>query len=45
LACWAKSGSAGVGIGEYPEKLSPAEGAAVWMQYLTAWGALVHYGR
>lgn len=32
-------------LGEYPEKLSPAEGAAVWMQYLTAWGALVHLGK
>lgn len=31
-------------LGEYPEKLSPAEGASIWMQYLTAWGALVHYG-
>jgi NADPH:quinone reductase-like Zn-dependent oxidoreductase len=32
-------------LGEYPEKLSPAEGAAIWMQYLTAWGALVHLGK
>jgi NADPH:quinone reductase-like Zn-dependent oxidoreductase len=32
-------------LGDYPGKLSPAEGAAVWMQYLTAWGALVHYGK
>ncbi|MGA7352443.1 MAG: alcohol dehydrogenase catalytic domain-containing protein, partial [Acidobacteriaceae bacterium] len=32
-------------LGGYPEKLSPAEGAAVWMQYLTAWGALVHHGK
>ena len=28
-------------LGEYPAKLSPVEGAAVWMQYLTAYGALV----
>ena len=28
-------------LGEYPAKLSPAEGAAVWMQYLTAYGALI----
>jgi len=28
-------------MGEYPAKLSPAEGAAVWMQYVTAYGALV----
>lgn len=32
-------------LGEYPEKLSAVEGAAIWMQYLTAWGALVHYGQ
>ena len=28
-------------LGEYPAKLSPIEGAAIWMQYLTAYGALV----
>jgi len=28
-------------LGEYPAKLSPLEGAAVWMQYLTAYGALI----
>src|ERR1700733_5692198 len=28
-------------LGEYPAKLSPVEGAAVWMQYLTAYGALL----
>ncbi len=28
-------------LGEYPAKLSPVEGAAVWMQYLTAYGALM----
>ncbi len=32
-------------LGEFPEKLSAVEGAAIWMQYLTAWGALVHYGQ
>jgi NADPH:quinone reductase-like Zn-dependent oxidoreductase len=31
-------------LGEYPAKLSPTEAAAVWMQYLTAYGALVTYG-
>ena len=31
-------------LGEYPAKLSAVEGAAIWMQYLTAWGALVHFG-
>jgi len=29
----------------YPEKLSFAEAASIWMQYLTAWGALVHFGK
>jgi NADPH:quinone reductase-like Zn-dependent oxidoreductase len=28
-------------LGEYPAKLSPTEGAAIWMQYLTAYGALI----
>ena len=28
-------------LGEYPPNLSPVEGAAVWMQYLTAYGALI----
>jgi len=28
----------------YPENLSPVEGAAIWMQYITAYGALVEYG-
>ncbi len=28
----------------YPSALSPVEGAALWMQYLTAYGALVDYG-
>ncbi len=28
-------------IAEYPEKLSPAQGAAIWMQYVTAYGALI----
>jgi NADPH:quinone reductase-like Zn-dependent oxidoreductase len=31
-------------VAEYPARFSPAEGASIWMQYLTAWGALVHYG-
>ena len=37
-----------VALGEYPPKLSPVEGAAIWMQYLTAYGALIeiaHLGR
>lgn len=32
-------------IAAYPETLSPVEGTAIWMQYLTAWGGLVHLGR
>jgi NADPH:quinone reductase-like Zn-dependent oxidoreductase len=28
-------------LGEYPAKLSPEEAAAVWMQYITAYGALI----
>jgi NADPH:quinone reductase-like Zn-dependent oxidoreductase len=29
---------------EYPANLSAVEGAAIWMQYMTAYGALVEYG-
>ena len=31
-------------VAEYPAAFSPAQGASIWMQYLTAWGALVHAG-
>jgi NADPH:quinone reductase-like Zn-dependent oxidoreductase len=31
-------------LGEYPAKLSPTEAAAIWMQYLTAYGALITFG-
>src|SRR5262249_15868461 len=31
-------------IAEYPPKLSPEEGTSIWMQYLTAYGALIFYG-
>jgi NADPH:quinone reductase-like Zn-dependent oxidoreductase len=34
-----------VALGEYPARLSAAEGAAIWMQYLTAYGALMEFGR
>jgi NADPH:quinone reductase-like Zn-dependent oxidoreductase len=27
-------------VAEYPANLSPAEGTAIWMQYVTAYGAL-----
>lgn len=29
----------------YPDKLSPEEAASIWMQYLTAYGALVELGK
>ncbi|MDH3504106.1 MAG: zinc-dependent alcohol dehydrogenase family protein [Nitrospirota bacterium] len=29
---------------KYPDKLSAIEGAAIWMQYMTAFGALIQYG-
>jgi NADPH:quinone reductase len=29
----------------YPANLSAVEGASIWTQYLTVWGALVHYGK
>ena len=32
-------------IAPYPEQLSPIQAAALWMQYLTAWGGLVSVGR
>ena len=32
-------------VAKYPAKLSPQEGTAIWMQYITAYGALVEYGK
>jgi NADPH:quinone reductase-like Zn-dependent oxidoreductase len=32
-------------VAPYPEKLTPTDAAAMWMQYLTAWGGLVNLGR
>lgn len=32
-------------VAAYPEKLSAAEGTSIWMQYMTAYGALVDYGK
>jgi len=32
-------------VARYPEHLSPAEATSIWMQYLTAWGGLIHYGK
>ena len=34
-----------VAVAEYPANLSPIQGAAVWISYLTAWGALVHLAK
>lgn len=31
-------------VTHYPDSISSVEGAAIWMQYLTAYGALVTYG-
>jgi NADPH:quinone reductase-like Zn-dependent oxidoreductase len=30
-------------LAEYPEKLTPEEGTSIWMQYLTAYGALIEH--
>ncbi len=32
-------------LARYPAKLSPAEAASIWMQYLTAYGALIHHAK
>ncbi|MSN26900.1 MAG: zinc-binding dehydrogenase [Geobacter sp.] len=32
-------------VAKYPERLSAVEGAAIWMQYLTAFGALIEFGQ
>jgi NADPH2:quinone reductase len=32
-------------VASYPDNLSAAEGASIWMQYLTAYGALVEIGQ
>jgi NADPH:quinone reductase-like Zn-dependent oxidoreductase len=32
-------------MAEYPAKLSYEEGTSIWMQYVTAWGALVHHAK
>lgn len=32
-------------VAHYPEQLSPEEGTSIWMQYLTAYGALIHFGK
>ncbi|MGB5760917.1 MAG: zinc-dependent alcohol dehydrogenase family protein [Sedimenticolaceae bacterium] len=32
-------------VAAYPDKLSPAEATSIWMQYMTAYGAIVDYGQ
>ncbi|HUA01856.1 MAG TPA: zinc-dependent alcohol dehydrogenase family protein [Candidatus Aquilonibacter sp.] len=32
-------------VAKYPEKLTPEEGTSIWMQYLTAYGALVMHAQ
>ena len=32
-------------VAGYPDNLSPTEGAAIWMQYLTAFGAFIELGQ
>jgi NADPH:quinone reductase-like Zn-dependent oxidoreductase len=32
-------------IAVYPEKLTPEQGTSIWMQYLTAFGALIEFAR
>ena len=31
-------------VAHYPDTLSAGEGASIWMQYMTAYGALIQYG-
>lgn len=32
-------------VAEYPDRLEPAEATSIWMQYLTAYGALIDIGQ
>jgi NADPH:quinone reductase-like Zn-dependent oxidoreductase len=32
-------------VAEYPEQLEPTEATSIWMQYMTAYGALVEFGQ
>ncbi len=32
-------------VSHYPANLDAKQAASIWMQYLTAWGALIHYGK
>src|SRR5579871_2039067 len=32
-------------VARYPGNLSPVEGASIWTQYLTVWGAFIHHAK
>ena len=32
-------------VAKYPESLTPLEATSIWMQYITAYGALIYYGK
>lgn len=32
-------------LAAYPQELTPVEATSIWMQYLTAYGALIHFGK
>lgn len=32
-------------VANYPEQFSPEEGTSIWMQYLTAYGGLIEFGK
>jgi NADPH:quinone reductase-like Zn-dependent oxidoreductase len=32
-------------LAEYPDNLSPVEATSIWMQYMTAYGALIEFGQ
>lgn len=32
-------------VARYPDRLSPIQGASIWTQYLTVWGAFLHHGK
>jgi NADPH:quinone reductase-like Zn-dependent oxidoreductase len=34
-----------IAVAVYPEKLTPEEGTSIWMQYLTAYGALIMHAK
>jgi NADPH:quinone reductase len=32
-------------VAQYPDQFSPTEGTSIWMQYLTAYGCLIEFGK